>query len=76
MAAQKREGYGRIPNCLVKSGAWAKLDRKIMAVYVALLGLLDRSMTYTDSEGTWRVAYGYPTNLGIAKASAVREAVQ
>jgi len=72
--AQKREGYGRMPNSLIKSGAWAKFHPKMKAVYGALLGLLDRTMTYTDSEGTWRVAYGHPTQEGIAKASAVRVA--
>ena len=74
MDAQKREGYGRIPNSLIKSGAWAKLHPKMKAVYGALLGLLDHIMNYTDSEGTWRVAYGYPTNRGIGNASRVREA--
>jgi len=72
--AQKREGYGRISNSLIKSGAWAKFHPKMKAVYGALLGLLDRTMTYIDSEGTWRVAYGHPTQKGIAKDSAVRVA--
>ncbi len=73
-ALDKRDGYGRFPNSLVKSGAWAKLDRRIMAVYGGLQGLLDRSMTYLDSERSWRVAYGHPTTQGIARASGVREA--
>ncbi len=73
-AEAKQGGYGRIPNIVVKSGVWAKLHPKMKAVYGALLGLLDRTMTYTDSEGTWRVAYGFPTQEGIAKASGVRVA--
>ncbi len=74
MAAQKREGYGRIPNCLVKSGAWAMFDKRMQAVYVALVALLDRIMSYTDNEGTWRVSCGHPTLMQIAKASGVRRA--
>ena len=45
-----------------------------MAVFVGLQGLLDRSMTYSDSEGTSRVAYGHPTVQAIARASGVRVA--
>lgn len=67
-------GYGRIANSIIRSGAWAKIHPKMKAVYVALLGLLDRTMDYTDGEGTWRVAYGFPALQGIAKASGVRVA--
>jgi hypothetical protein len=71
---QKREGYGRFPNSLVRSGAWAKFHPKMRAVYGALMGLLDRTMnfTYKDSPSPVKVAYGYPTTRGIAKASGVR----
>ncbi len=71
---EKRVGYGRIPNTLIKSGAWALFDRRMMAVFVALVGSLDRTMKYTDGEGTWRVSYGHPTLEQIAKASRVRRA--
>ncbi len=71
---EKRDGYGRIPNTLIKSGAWALFDRRMMAIFVALVGLLDRTMKYTDGEGTWRVSYGHPTLEQIANASRVRRA--
>ncbi len=74
MDAQKREGYGRIPNCLVKSGAWAKFHWKMKAVYVALVGLLVRTMTYTSDGTSWRASYGYPTNEQLARAAGVRVA--
>lgn len=67
-------GYGRIPNSIVRSGLWRMIHPKIKAVYIALLGLLDRTMQYTDTEGIWRVAYGFPTLQRIGKTSGVRVA--
>ncbi len=67
-------GYGRLPNSLGDCDVWAKFHPKMQAVYGALLGLLRRTMQYRDTEGVWRVSYGYPTQKLIAKKSPVREA--
>jgi len=71
---EKREGYGRFPNSLVRSGAWAKFHPMMRAVYGALMGLLNRAEHYASDGVTSLASVGYPTNSQIATTAGVRVA--
>jgi len=68
----QRFGFGRFPNSLVETGAWGRLHDYMQALYAALLALCKKPTTYRDDYGEWKVAEGFPTTKGLARAAGVR----
>lgn len=66
------EGYGKVSNALVESGAWGLFDPYMRAVYVVLVAVCKRKTTYEDIHGKWSAREGFPSVSRLAELSGVR----